>query len=204
MPGILILACPRSGTKYTATLLQSLGVDVSHECTDGADGMIGWRYAAAESRRCFCEHFRQTCRLAERYETVWHQVRHPLEWLRSIPTIGVWEWIRTILPGLPLGNGLPLYMRFWVAWNELCERQATWTYRVEDLRAGTDTMAEMLRAVGVQSRPAAVPTDTNTRRTVARFAERIIAPTLADLHDADAEAAEALVAMAARYGYRCE
>ena len=41
MSGIVVTGCPRSGTLYTAKLLQAVGFDVRHEAL-GKDGIVSW------------------------------------------------------------------------------------------------------------------------------------------------------------------
>ena len=38
---VLVIGCGRSGTLYTATVLQLLGIDVGHELP-GRNGMVSW------------------------------------------------------------------------------------------------------------------------------------------------------------------
>ena len=40
----LIVGCSRSGTRYTARVLQALGLNVAHENL-APDGSIGWEFA---------------------------------------------------------------------------------------------------------------------------------------------------------------
>ena len=133
----LIIACPRSGTKWIAAVLRGLGLDVQHESMAGADGAVGWRYAAPD-KLWSAWHGGQSSR---RYDVVWHQVRHPLDTISSCMTnlsAHAWRWAGKVtrLARKPL---IGKAMSFWRQWTLLCQQRADWTYRVEDVRDGTPT-----------------------------------------------------------------
>lgn len=204
MRPLLILACPRSGTKYIFRLLRALGMKAWHERLPpgGADdSVVGWRYAALS--RSWCVHLREECPNPGSFGRVIHQVRHPLRVLATLPTIGDWDWIRSVLPDLPSMTDLRLYAEFWLQWNALCAEQAEWTYCVEDLRPGTETMRRMLGVVGLPADTPipAIPTDVNTRRHSPRFADAIHQPTWGELVGLDKRLAARVRERAREYGY---
>lgn len=125
---ILVMACSRSGTYYTAEYLTGMGLDVGHERIN-ADGACGWPYAVSEP------YIRANGRRDE-YEwgVIVHQVRHPLSTISSMlthepPMIG---FVSRHLGGLP-DDMLHAAMLYWIGWNELIEHQTDIRYRVEDL-----------------------------------------------------------------------
>jgi hypothetical protein len=87
-------------------------------------------------------------------------------------------------------------MRYWIDWNERCERHADLTYRVEDL---PDRLPEVMalidpdKTAAVMAAAARISTSTNTRQR----AEGI--GSIGDLPDGDEK--DRLVTMGRRYGY---
>lgn len=77
---VLVVGHPRSGTKYTAHLLQKCGLDVHHERL-GADGMVSWMAATdLNERPPFGD---RTTRRDASWQTCILVVRHPLNVLAS-------------------------------------------------------------------------------------------------------------------------
>ena len=79
---ILIVACPRSGTKFIVSAMKRMGLDASHETDLGHGSVVGWRFAASGS--CQCNHFRTPCNIHTHFDEVWHAVRHPLNQIASM------------------------------------------------------------------------------------------------------------------------
>lgn len=127
---VLILACSRSGTKFTAELMQNLGYQFGHEEVL-EDGGIGWQFAAEG-------HYNPKRIKPDPadYDRVLHQVRHPLDAIASMQTHthGMKQWIAKDLglQGLDSG-GLRLLMNYWLEWNLRAEKVSSWTYQVESI-----------------------------------------------------------------------
>lgn len=118
---VLITGCGRSGTRYTAKVLNKLDIAVGHE-KDGPDGRVSWIPVGVPVFDFSA------------YEHVFHQVRHPLETIASFTTAGADSW-NLIHDCTGLDLALPVVLRsamYWVSWNLLVEQIAEWRYRIED------------------------------------------------------------------------
>jgi len=126
---VLIVGCGRSGTKYAATLITNLGLDVPHEVM-GKDGIATWCMAVD------CEDSPWGGgRRGIAFKTILHQVRHPLKVIPSFTTANKQSW-KFIERYVPISADEPVLLRatkYWYYWNLESERAAQWTYRVEDL-----------------------------------------------------------------------
>lgn len=166
---LLVTAVPRSGTKYTAKVLNAVGLRVGHEYVD-EDGTVSYLFASnapghaisisPNERRV---HVRCGRRRDYAFEHVWHQVRHPLAVLSSLRYVNV-RW-QDMLDGVGVDvRGLGRTHRallMWCEWNLLIEEQApSLRYRIEEI----DTVwPAMLSALGLPSVPLPnVPKDTHT------------------------------------------
>lgn len=192
----LITGCGRSGTTFSAELFTRLGCPCAHEEYFGARrprwivekladlgvitlawkmppyGEAAWQAAALLP-------------LLPRDLVVFHQVRHPLDYIRSRHKKG---WVhghtrhrrlphfpkirREAFRALPLVEQVDLIARFWIDWNELVEtrvgERSYLRYRVEDMNV--DLVARMLNMIDfplerqlVESTLVDLPTDVNTR-----------------------------------------
>jgi hypothetical protein len=144
-----VTGCGRSGTKYTAELLQKLGLDIRHE-EMGADGIATWCMAVDSEDSPW-----GGGRRGIRFGAILHQVRHPLKVIPSLTTFTApsWEFIEKHIP-CPANE--PILLRaakYWYYWNEQTEKVATWRYRIETLpnvfqefctRAGVNANADAL------------------------------------------------------------
>lgn len=113
---LLVLAFPRSGTRYIKTVLTSYGVQVGHESVE-RDGVVSWKH------------------LLEPADLVVHQVRYPLAAITSC--LGIRsdsrEYMRTFT-GLQKEPRLLFMAKAYLEWHELIEnRHPVFRYRVEDL-----------------------------------------------------------------------
>lgn len=147
---LLVTGCGRSGTKYTAALLQKLGLDVRHE-EMGADGIATWCMAVDSDDSPW-----GGGRRGVRFGAILHQVRHPLRVIPSLTTFTApsWEYIARFLPGHADRPVLVRAAEYWYHWNLEAERIAAWRFRIETLpnvyrefcnRAGVRPNAEALR-----------------------------------------------------------
>lgn len=124
---LLVTGCGRSGTKYTAELLQKLGMDVRHE-EMGADGIATWCMAVDSEDSPW-----GGGRRGIRFGAILHQVRHPLRVIPSLTTFTAPSW-NYIAKYIPCPAEEPIVLRaakYWYYWNEEAEKVATWRYRIE-------------------------------------------------------------------------
>lgn len=162
---ILITGCGRSGTKYTAALLQRLGMEVLHEKM-GMDGIANWCMAVDS-----CDSPWGGGRHNLKFKTILHQVRHPLNVIPSLTTFTDRSW-RFIEQYIPCPQTDPVILRaakYWYYWNLEAERIASWRYRIE---AMPEIFDEFCRRLGVEPRREALAqtsTLTNSRKTRPQF-----------------------------------
>ena len=126
---LLVTGCGRSGTKYTAELLQKLGLDVRHE-EMGADGISTWCMAVDSEDSPWGGGRRNI-----RFDARLHQVRHPLRVIPSLTTFTAPSW-DFIAQHIPCAADEPILIRaakYWYYWNLEAEKIATWRYRIETL-----------------------------------------------------------------------
>jgi hypothetical protein len=144
MRRFLITGCPRSGTKYTAMLFRrALGARVGHEQVFGVveglrEGPVDWDGLDGDASWLAVPF------LPLDDTIVLHQVRHPLEFVRSVCGFGLLSDERA---DLPFPQVLRLHApevyvpdteaergaTLWRIWNAKAEAHATITYRLEDL-----------------------------------------------------------------------
>ncbi len=188
-PRVLVTGCARSGTGYTAALLTRLGVDCGHErlyepgrIQAAGKGRLdvapGWPKAVAAESSWLAAPFLRSLHPGT---LVLHQVRHPLEVMRSklrtrffeTPTAYL-DLAAAHLAQLQRGSSLERAARYWVGWNELVERAERWTslryrrHRLEDVNEAF--LLELLAELGRETSPvdvaralSEVARDTNTR-----------------------------------------
>jgi hypothetical protein len=103
------------------------------------------------------------------FEHIFHQVRHPLAVISSAwSTEGPpsWEFICRHMPRIKATDSVEVRCaKYWIYWNRAAERQAEWTYRVEDLEAA---WPELCRRLGKELDPRhlkTVSTSANSRIT---------------------------------------
>ncbi len=219
-PRVLVTGCARSGTGYTAALLTRLGVNCGHELVyepgriraagrGRLDVAPNWPRGVRAESSWLAAPFLQAL---PRGTLVLHQVRHPLQVVRSKLRIRFFEtptayldFAQLHLAGLDSESPLERAARYWCGWNALVERTAGWTslryrrHRLEDV--DEPLLLELMAELGRDVEPAEiaralreVPRDANRRgdrlrdRGV-RLAE-LAAGTLGELEE-----------LAKRYGY---
>jgi hypothetical protein len=141
----IVTGCPRSGTRFAATLFSALGIRCGHEDVFGPDQGLGdlpveWNGYDADSS------WHAVPFLPLDDVVVLHQVRHPLEVIRSIA--GIRFLARADLPNKATRavrrNAPEIFepeseaeraATMWRIWNEKAEEHATFTYRLEDIDA---------------------------------------------------------------------
>lgn len=136
-PGFVVVGTGRCGTTFTASALTALGIDCGHESWWTVDPS-GRRPGLHGDASWLAVPF-----LGDYQGAVLHQVRHPLDVIRSLVGIGMFTDPRhggyqnlafEHLPGL-VGDDLTDAMRWYVGWNASCERFAHHRFRIEDLDA---------------------------------------------------------------------
>ena len=139
----LVTGCPRSGTTYTAHVLQASGLDVEHE-KPGADGTVDWNPARYGDPRD--------------YDQIVHLVREPLDCIASMHVIyhANHEFKDY---GAPVHRGaLYCCMWLWVWHNRHCSNLTSTRLRVEDMATrGSEVFGQPLKASSVSKK-------TNTKR----------------------------------------
>lgn len=202
MKRFIVTGCPRSGTAYTAALFSTLGVRCGHEKVFGiaqasGDLPVDWTGADGDSS------FLAVPFLPLEDTVVLHQVRHPLEFTRSIVGIAFLSDHRrekpfpTIIgrhaPEVyePVGEA-PRAAMLWRTWNTRAEAHADITYRLEDFDVPLLMRLAELVELDLSEDQAAqalyrVPRDVNRRSRNQSIPWKRIAPIVEDL--------------AAQYGY---
>ena len=131
-PKLLISGCGRSGTKYIAELLKSLGVNASHEVPDPKfDVVIDWHLISYNKF----------------YDTpMIHQVRNPLDTISSATKIYKvsWEIISEKIPIKKSDSVLLKSMKYYYYWNKLAEEKSLYTYRIENIENEIEKILKLI------------------------------------------------------------
>jgi hypothetical protein len=200
---LLVLGLPRSGTQYLTLVLRNAGVKVGHEMFKW-DGTVGMFFAVEDvfypGQHWSTDDEQRQRRSDYQFEQVWHLTRDPRRVIPSIveamnPQLWVWQERHT---GISCGL-FPKTLRamlFWVAWNELIEKneEIAYRFRVEDIDAEWPTIRERL---GIEADPEVppVPRDYGHAKSIAPLS-------FEDMEAIDASTAFAVRVMSERYGYR--
>ena len=194
VPMILITGTPRSGTHYTAAVLQAIGLKLKHEKID-AQGTVSWRHIA-EGTFLDPERNLSIETLDPGFTIIIHQVRQPLKSISSMLTLRPCSWdFMSRQVAVDLGARLPVRaMQAWLHWNNLIGERAQWRFRVEDYHS---VFGELLAELGLD--PVPFPEVAHEKRDSrsGRY------PMLGWEHllHADAGLAAEVAALAIRYGY---
>lgn len=188
---IAVIGCARSGTTYTSVLLNKLGLVVGNEKML-RDGVVSWEWAAKDFNRIRTEPGQW---LTEDDFTILHQIRNPLDNISSAMTLSSSSQAIIVehCKARSEMSKLCKMMAFWVSWNQMCERRAAMTYRIEDLEYGTETYRRFCSAVGVEPREVKLSKRINSRHHEAL--------TWDDLYDESPRWAAEVYAAAGLYGY---
>jgi hypothetical protein len=174
----LITGSGRSGTKYMATVLRACGLNVGHERL-GRDGIVSGFYAFDAPRYPGRRHPAPR----PKFDTVLHQVREPLATIGSLTTGRHWRWSRQFT-ALREKNPPPLRRAcyVWLAFNQAAERQAVFTYRIEDLRDYWSALQTALNFTAEYEAVAHISHNINTRAHAAITWDDIarVAPEIVD------------------------
>lgn len=206
---LLALACFRSGTRFLHKALRQAGVKVGHEHVT-RDGLVDG-FFAVEDVWYPGKHWNDDLGYEDEslqrrshytFDQVWHFVRDPR---KVIPSLASVQFATLIWPWLERHTGIScgLYpkelraMLMWVRWNELIEEneQIDLFFRIEDVH---EHWAEMGRRLGFKPEPITLTTEFGTFEKGPRRTQPL---SFDDMRQIDADAAEAVIKMAERYGY---
>jgi len=140
----LVLMAPKAGINYATSFYRALGYDVRANQIK-PDGAISWRFASDEEDIDY-----------DQFDVILHQVRNPLNCVYALGTVDyntshhISRGINAYLPEDSIDRYKRIHkgMKIWHPWNAMCEKKAVLSYRVEDLRPGTDTVAAIAALLG--------------------------------------------------------
>jgi len=160
---LLIIGCARSGTTYIARALRQRGLHIGHEQMK-KDGSSSWPLAVLPVKD------RSGIRPGKyRFAHIFHQVRDPLKVISSVyMTEGrqSWNYIMKHLPEIAMSDShLVKCAKYWYYWNLHAEKNAEWTYAIEDLDNKWDEFDARLGKKLLPATRINVPKDKNTRLT---------------------------------------
>jgi hypothetical protein len=131
----LITGCPRSGTRYIQQVLKlACGMDIYHENPRGKDGIVDWHYTVPQIPK-------------DKFKTILHQVRNPLDVINSLCTISreSQQFIsETLVPRDDYDTPILRAMRIWYIWCCTAETIAVYTYRVENVENELESICGFL------------------------------------------------------------
>jgi len=141
-PRFVVIAVPRSGTRYFAELCRANGVICAHEGYFTKHGPMlrnpDRRFDAVGDVSWLAPPF-----LPMEGMVVVHQVRHPMKVIRSIYEMGLFDPARehTRAPFVAMARRYfrfsedPLHsaLRFYIEWNERCEQITEKRYKIEEI-----------------------------------------------------------------------
>lgn len=185
MNKVCILSHGRSGTVYTATVLNKIGIKIGHE-VHGKDGTVGGTIWKSSKRRTLAD-----------YNHVLHQVRNPLAAISSITTVRQATLRRycseigfphCIIPT----DRLEAAMLSWVMFTTWADDHAEWVFQVEDM---PKIFGRLCHYFGVTSAPElpVIGKDLNSRHHPLF--------TMTDLRTANCSLAEMVYFKGIQYGY---
>jgi len=166
---IAIATVPRSGSRYTSLYGFLSGGMVCHEKTPmgrfgRANGLVGYLFVEWPDQPMGTIGREQQLFPSWLVTRRWQQVRHPLRCIASIPTAqrSAMRRMYTRL-GIPAAVPIAQAAMLWLEWNQFIETFSEWTYRVEDLRPGTDVADRFRIEMDLPEEPLEIPRDMNTR-----------------------------------------
>ena len=164
---IIIVGCPRSGTKYVSELLKSNNINVGHE-EYGRNGIVSWMVASRDGRSLYGPSYSKVMynihkvgRYTRNHKIkpkIVHQYRDPLECISSLTSLGdaSWDFLNKYLNfELVLGPSPTIVekaMLVWYEWNLRCEKLATLTYNIKEVREVYTTLDNILEDTKIGTR----------------------------------------------------
>ena len=201
------MSAPRSGTQFLTKCLQASGVQVGHEKFRAA-GTVGMFFAVEDcyypGKYWVTEDEQKQRRSDFEFDQVWHFARDPRKTIASIASPwfanNVWCW-QERHTGISAGLFPKKLraMRFWVAWNELIEKneKIDWFFRIEDINEVWPELCERLDIIGTD----AVPAIPRNYGTIGTGQQQVTPMTWDEMKSIDNETYLRVRKMAARYGY---
>lgn len=185
---LLIIGCPRSGTKYAAAYFQKIGHDIGHERV-GKDGVSSWMFAATDNTYPWGVGKKTDYN----FKMIVHQIRHPLQVISSLSTIHniSWKFIAKHINLNPELNDIQKRMKMWIEWNKLCESQTNFRYRIENFDQAVQRICNNLH---ISYKPAKIVKNLNARNHIDLSWKQLV--------DADKQLCKEIISMMSRYGYK--
>ena len=183
----LITGAGRSGSTYMTKVLQKCGLDVGHHKM-GKDGIVCGFYCMDAKK--YPTGMPSPC---PKFDVILHQVREPLKSIASLQTGRSWKWTSQFLP---IPKDAPILVKAcynWLIFNEHAEKQALWTYRIENLENVWMDLQRVLVFDTPYDKVANISKKTNTRKHNS--------VTWEDVKKAVPEIYEKIKNAAERYGY---
>jgi len=177
---VLIAAHPRSGTLYICRCLETLGLDVKHE--KPATISVGY----------------QEMLKADDYDLVIHQVRHPLNVIRSVINCAqtyknMFKVIGQEPPKSYCQHRVTQSMWTWIHFNRAIAERAAWRFRIEDI---DDEWPRLMQSLEVGPAPLP-PVDRRTHHRRSPYRDM----TSLDLWNLAPSLYEEMMTFAKDYGY---
>lgn len=133
---LLITGCGHSGTKYASRFFSACGLSVSHESSEGKDGIASWGLLFGYYRPFL--HLPKAPEI--QFDHIFHQVRAPLDviqsWVRNRKGTNrrEWKFVRAHIPEIYKRDSLIVHAaKYWYYWNKKAESIAELTYRLEEM-----------------------------------------------------------------------
>ncbi len=212
MKKFLVVSHARSGSLWTAMALRAVGFDVGHESGSlnipnyGIDGDVSWLFKVNDNEG-FEDKISWHVYDVRTYQTVVHQVRHPLKVIASqlIEGLHTYHWMM-VLEGYPkpteikwwnYTNLLFYVMWNWYYWNLRCERVSSWRFKIEDANTTFPTICKQL---GLEERKTP-ELDATIHRRSDELRKNYHDITWDDLKKCDNDLYLKIIDMSKKYGY---
>jgi len=212
-PYFLITGCGSSGTRYTATVFNQLGLNVPHERQGGRDGVSCWyagipdavftpqqaglRYSLPPFKAHTWKNMPEG-----REVKVLHQVRNPLKVISTVQRYSKssWQFIYRALnweiePDMPLTLRC---MKYWYLWNLEVEKIADFRYQVEQFEEAWPTICALIERPRLKRYLGSVK---RVSKAVNSKTHRYKPFTWMDLKAQDGQLTNAIMHLGKEYGY---
>jgi len=222
MQRFVVAGCGRAGTLYTSRLLTKLGVRTSHEeyftcfTQPSAVPMFDWWCDQSETVGESSSLTPPYLSLLPKSTLVFHQVRNPIQAIRSLMGLNTFENsmkmrmlhnLRYFFRHMPQADHddppIVLAMKYWVFWNRSVGKNAVREpiqYRVEDMsNLDTGRLAGILQSIGHDVSPERLKTWVDKFGTKFHTFKRDETITLSKLPDIELK--QTLIEDALMYGY---
>ncbi len=193
---ILVTGTGRSGTHYTAIVMQKLGLDIPHEAI-GKDGASSWKHIVSGTFEVKKKRVHRITEIkSEGFDRILHQVRTPLKVIASMQTFSsfTWDYMAKFIEIDRDASMVKQAMQAYLYWNRLIEKKAQWRFQIEKLE---EVFPQFCEKIGVAPQP--FPTIEHKARD--SRTKRYALLTWDDLSEIDPALTEQLKEMSAEYGY---